>query len=55
VQVNEEQYVVSNRPTHRPNGLGEEIHGPDRLEVPLNELRPTALTALWPGIETVVL
>ena len=55
VQMNKKEHVVSHRTTHRPDGLGEEISGPDRLEVSLDELRPTAVAALRPRIETVIL
>jgi hypothetical protein len=55
VQVDEEQDVIRDRTTHRPDGFGEEIRSPDRLEVSLDELRPAAVAAFWPWIETVIL
>ena len=49
------KHVVRDRPSHRPDGFREEVRGPDRLDVPLNEVMPSAAATFRPGIETILL
>ena len=49
------KHIVGNRATERPHLLREEVSGPDGLDVPLNEVVPSAAVTFRPGIETVLL
>lgn len=43
------------QPLRGPHALGEEVAGPQRLGVPLDELAPSALSSLRARVEAVLL
>jgi hypothetical protein len=55
MDVNKKQHVIGHRTAQRPNGLRKEICGPKRLDVPFDELVPSAFASLWSQIKSVFL
>jgi len=55
MEVDEEQDVVRDRAADGPDGFGEEVRGPDGLDVPLDEVVPAAMAAFRPRIEAMLL
>ena len=53
MDVDEEQNVVRNWAPYRPDGLGEEIGCPQRLDVSTNEVVPGPVTALRSRVKPV--
>jgi len=54
VDVNEEEDIVRNGTTERPNLFGEEVGCPERLDVALDKIVPSAFPSLWSRIKTVL-
>jgi len=55
MEMDEEQHAIGDRPAQGPEGLREEVGGPNGFDVPLNEIIPTAVAAFRPRIEPVLL
>jgi hypothetical protein len=54
LNVDEEEHVEFDAPRPRPDFGGEEITGPERMNVPLDELVPHAFATLGTGLEAVL-